>query len=59
MAERIDRARPTGVALRREDQRRLAFLAARDGLSKSSMIRVLIATAWRDVSKEEKAQHGQ
>ena len=52
MAETIDRARPTGVALRREDQRRLAFLAARDGLSKSATVRLLIATAWRDVSKE-------
>ena len=58
MAEKFDRARPTGVALRREDQRRLECLAARDGLSKSATVRLLIATAWRGVSKEEKA-HGQ
>ena len=55
MAEKIDRARPTGVALRREDQRRLAFLAARDGLSKSAAVRQLIAVAWRDASKEEQS----
>ena len=48
-----DRARPTGVALRREDQRRLAFLAERDGLSKSAALRQLIAVAWRDASKAE------
>ena len=49
-----DRARPTGLALRSEDHRRPAFLAARDGLSKSATVRMLIAAAWRVVSKEEK-----
>ena len=58
MAEKLDRARPTGLALRRVDQQRLACLAARDGLSKSATVRLLIADAWRGVSKEEKA-HGQ
>ena len=51
-----DRAIPVGLALRRVDQRRLALLAKRDGLSKSAAVRQLIAAAWRDVSKEEKKE---
>ena len=52
--EKLDRARPTGLALRRVDHRRLECLAARDGLSKSATVRLLIAAAWRDVSQEAK-----
>ena len=51
-----DRARPTGLALRRVDHRRLECLAARDGLSKSALVRQLIAVAWRNVSKEEQSK---
>ena len=50
----FDKARPTGLALRSEDHQRLAYLAARDGLSKSATVRMLIAAAWRVVSREEK-----
>ena len=52
----LDRARPTGLALRRVDQQRLACLAARDGLSKSATVRLLIADAWRNTSKEEQSK---
>ena len=48
-----DRAIPVGISLRREDQRRLTLIAERDGLSKSGTVRLLIAAAWRDFSKEE------
>ena len=51
-----DRARPTGLALRRVDHQRLERLAARDGLSKSAAVRQLIAVAWRDASKEEQSK---
>ena len=47
-----DRAKPTGLALRRVDLQRLECLATRDGLSKSAAVRRLIAAAWRDVNKE-------
>ena len=50
----VDRARPTGLALRQVDHQRLECLAIRDGLSKSAMVRQLIAAAWRDVSKEDR-----
>ena len=45
---------PPGLALRRVDQRRLALLAKRDGMSKSAAVRQLIAAAWRNLSEEEK-----
>ena len=48
------RARPTGLALRSEDHRRLRCLAARPLLSKIATVRLLVVAAWRDLSKEEK-----